>query len=177
MSSDFSDFNPVSRITIDTVGEPGQRVFLLQASRGNSTITLKMEKEQVRVLAASVLELLEELDKEAPIDDSRLDDPLSSDMLLQEPLEPVFAVGQIGLGYERTENMIVMVIQEIQREDKTDLATARFWATRTQMKALSEHALEIVEQGRPICPLCNSPMEPDGHFCPKQNGHDKVEWD
>jgi len=177
MSSDFTDFNPVSRITIDTVGQPGARVFLLQASRGTTLITLKMEKEQVRVLAASILELLEELEKENPGSTSHLDEPLSADLLLQEPIDPAFAVGQIGLGYERSEDMIVMVIQEVQTEDKTELATARFWATRAQMKALSQHALEVVEQGRPICPLCNTPMDPEGHFCPKQNGHDKVEWD
>lgn len=176
MPSDFVDFNPVSRITINTVGQPGQRVFLMQASQGASDITLKMEKEQVRVLAASILELLEELEKTDPRPHSKLDAPLSSDLMLQEPLDPVFAVGQIGLGYERTEDMIVMVIQEVQIEEKEDLAAVRFWATRPQMKALSTHALEIVGQGRPICPLCNDPIDPAGHFCPKQNGHDKVEW-
>ena len=96
--------------------------------------------------------------------------------MLKEPFEPTFAVGQIGLGYEKSQDLVVLVIQEVQFEGKTDLATARFWASRSQMEALSEHTLDVVEQGRPICPLCNSPMDPDGHFCPKSNGHDKVEW-
>jgi uncharacterized repeat protein (TIGR03847 family) len=176
MAGELIDFNPVSRITIDAVGPPGERTFVLQASQGASTVTLKMEKEQAKILAVSVIELLEDLDEKYPRSRSKLDKPLSSDLMLKEPLEPAFIIGQIGLGYEQSQDLIVLVIQEIQYEDQTDLATARFWASREQMEAMSEHALEVVEQGRPICPLCNAPMDLDGHFCPKSNGHDKVEW-
>jgi uncharacterized repeat protein (TIGR03847 family) len=176
MSGELVDFNPVSRITIDTVGPPGQRMFLLQASRGTETITLKLEKEQAKVLAVSIIELLEDLDKKYPRPRSKLDTPLSSDLMLQEPMEPAFAIGQIGLGYEHNQDLVVLVIQEIQVEGKEELASARFWATRPQMEAMSRRALEVVDQGRPICPLCNAPMDPDGHFCPKSNGHEKVEW-
>ena len=170
------DFKPISRITVGTVGPPGQRVFLLQASQGVSMITLKVEKEQVRILSTSILELMEELDEKHPRSYSKVDEPLSSDLMLQEPFEPAFAVGQIGLGYDQEQDLIVLVVQELQYEDNDDPATARFWGTRPQMKILSEHALEVVEQGRPICPLCDSPIDPDGHFCPKSNGHEKVEW-
>ena len=178
MADELFDFNPVSRITIDAVGPPGERTFILQASQGTSSVTLKMEKEQAKILAVSIIELLEDLDEKYPRPRSKLDKPLSSDLMLQEPLEPTFIIGQIGLGYEQSQDMIVLVIQEIQYEDegKSNLATARFWATRAQMEAMSEHALQVVEQGRPICPLCSAPMDPDGHFCPKSNGHDKVEW-
>ena len=176
MATELVDFNPVTRITIDAVGPPGQRIFLLQASQGRSTITLKLEKEQARILAVSLIELLEDLDEKYPRPQSALDQPLSADLVLKEPLEPDFVVGQIGLGYERSQDLVVLVIQEIEIEGKTELATARFWASRSQTEALSMHALEVVEQGRPICPLCNAPMDPEGHFCPKSNGHDKVTW-
>jgi uncharacterized repeat protein (TIGR03847 family) len=177
MAGDLLDLNPVSRITIDAVGPPGQRVFLLQASQGTTTVTLKLEKEQARILASSVLELLEDLEEKHPRSQSKLDEPLSSDLMLQEPMEPAFVVGQIGLGYEQSQDLVVLVIQELQTEEhEEDLVTARFWAKRAQAKAMSEHALEVVERGRPICPLCNSPMDPEGHFCPRSNGHDRVEW-
>ena len=51
MAGRIIEMHPVSRITIDAVGPPGQRVFLLQASQGIETVTLKLEKEQARVLA------------------------------------------------------------------------------------------------------------------------------
>lgn len=176
MAGDFVDFNPISRITVGTVGPPGQRVFLLQASQGVSMVTIKMEKEQVRVLSSSILEMLDELNENYPHTYSKVDEPLSSDLMLQEPFEPAFAAGQIGLGYDQEQDLIVLVVQEIQLEADQQPATARFWGTRPQMKILSEHALEVVEQGRPICPLCDAPIDPDGHFCPKSNGHEKVKW-
>jgi uncharacterized repeat protein (TIGR03847 family) len=178
MAGQLMDFNPVSRITIGTVGPPGQRIFLLQASQGTSTITLKLEKEQARILAASLIELLEGLNEKYPRPHSRLDEPLSSDLMLREPLEPSFVIGQIGLGYDQHQDLVVLVVQEIQLEEEEaqELDAVRFWATRGQMKALSEHTLGVVEQGRPICPLCHSPMDPEGHFCPRSNGHEK-KWD
>lgn len=177
MAGELMDYNPVSRITIGTVGPPGQRIFLLQASQGTSTITLKLEKEQATILASSLIELLEGLDQKYPHPFSQLDEPLSSDLMLQEPLEPSFAIGQIGLGYDQNQDLVVLVVQEIQPDDEIQEPEAvRFWATRAQMKALSIHALGVIKQGRPICPLCNSPMDPEGHFCPRTNGHEKTKW-
>jgi uncharacterized repeat protein (TIGR03847 family) len=48
---------------------------------------------------------------------------------------------------------------------------ARLWAGLPQMRALSRAAQEVVSQGRPICPLCGQPIDPEGHFCPRSNGH------
>jgi uncharacterized repeat protein (TIGR03847 family) len=45
------DFERPDRFTTGTVGEPGQRVFYLQARQGRQLVTLKTEKEQVRALA------------------------------------------------------------------------------------------------------------------------------
>jgi uncharacterized repeat protein (TIGR03847 family) len=176
MARKLTDLNPVSRITIGAIGEPGQRVFLLQASQGSSSITLKIEKEQARVLASSTIELLEELDQKYPRTYTRLDKPLTSDLMLQQPVDPEFVVGQIGLGYDQEQDFVVLVVQEVQLERGGEPATARFWATRAQMRALSDHTLEVVNQGRPICPLCDSPIDPDGHFCPKSNGYERVQW-
>lgn len=175
MSGKLIDLNPVSRITIGAVGPPGQRMFLLQAGLGSKMVTLKLEKEQARILAGSTLELLGELEQKYPRAYSKLDEPLSSDLMIQEPADPEFVVGQIGLGYDQEQDYIVLVAQEIQIEE-SDSATARFWATRAQMKALSDHTMEIIDQGRATCPLCEQPINPDGHFCPRTNGHDTVKW-
>ena len=177
MAEKITDFHPISRITIGSVGPPGKRVFLLQASNTHSiSITLKMEKEQARVLSASIIELMEELDEQYPQPYSKLDEPLSSDLMLHDPMEPEFIIGQIGLGYDREEDMVVLVVQALQLDREDPVTTARFWATRAQMKALCNHTMEVVEQGRPLCPLCEEPMNPEGHFCPKTNGYERVKW-
>ena len=54
------ELGPVDRITADAVGEPGDRTFYIQARAGSELITVIVEKQQVQLLAASVLELLED---------------------------------------------------------------------------------------------------------------------
>ena len=36
-------------------------------------------------------------------------------------------------------------------------------------RAMAEAALASVDQGRATCPLCEFPMDPDGHACPRWN--------
>lgn len=175
MAGEIFEMHPVSRITLDAVGSPGQRVFLLQASQGTETITLKIEKEQAQVLARSIEQLLDEQAERFPRPISKMEEPLASELMLREPIEPLFAIGQMGLGYDESEDAVVLVVQELtSEEDVHNARIARFWAMRGQMQALSRHTLDVASQGRPICPLCNRPIDPDGHFCPKSNGHDRV---
>lgn len=165
----------VNRITIGTVGEPGRRMFLLQASDALDTITLKLEKEQARALAHKSQELLDSLDEEYPVTHSSMEImPSPADLLLQNPLEPLFAIGQIGLGYDKMQDRIVLAIQELVVDENQEPSTAQFWITRSQLGAMSNHALSIIEQGRATCPLCGQPMDPTSHFCPRRNGHDKL---
>jgi uncharacterized repeat protein (TIGR03847 family) len=170
MAQEFYDLNPVMYITADAIGPPGQRVFYLQASEGDNTVTLVLEKEQVQALAISIEQMLEELEKQRPQSAGEMELISQYDMVLREPIEPAFRVGQIGLGYDEGADMLIVVAQELTDEDE-EMSVARFWATRAQMKALSEQGLRAVESGRPICPLCNRPIDPDGHFCPRRNGH------
>jgi uncharacterized repeat protein (TIGR03847 family) len=164
-----------TRITVDALGAPGQRVFLLQASQDDAIITLKIEKQQAAVLAVSIDRMLEELAQQYPREITRSEEPLSSDMLLHEPIDVLFAVGQMGMGYDQSEDALVLVLQELTAEEDRDKArVARIWASRPQMKALSRRIQEIVARGRPICALCGEPIDPDGHFCPKSNGRERV---
>ena len=60
---------------------------------------------------------------------------------------------------------------EKETTEKAEVSLARFYATRSQMRALGEHALQVVQAGRPDCPLCGRPIDPVGHFCPRTDGH------
>ena len=195
--TDFTyDLNPVQRIVADAVGEPGNRIFFLQARQGAQIVSLIMEKQQVAALAASILQLLEELEAQNP-ELSRAQSQAKL-MSLEMPLDPAFRVGQLGLGYDEEEDLVVIVAQSMipaeagdvdddddddddedededegdgDEGDATQIALARFYATRSQMRALGEHALQVVQAGRPDCPLCGRPIDPTGHFCPRTDGH------
>jgi uncharacterized repeat protein (TIGR03847 family) len=38
-------------------------------------------------------------------------------------------------------------------------------------RAFAQRAQELVAAGRPPCPLCGLPLDPEGHVCPRQNGY------
>lgn len=170
MSEFTFDLDAVQRITAGAVGPRGQRVFYVQARRGSRLITLTAEKEQVRALADAISRLLDGLAEKNP----RLatsDDLLVTDMSLEEPLDPEFRVGQMGLGYDAERDMVVLLIQGVSEEEEGEAQTARFSASRPQMRALASHASQVVAAGRPICGNCGRPIDPVGHFCPQRNGH------
>jgi uncharacterized repeat protein (TIGR03847 family) len=172
MSEFTYDLDSVQRITVGAVGPKGQRVFYVQARRSARLITLIAEKEQVRALADAIARLLDSLAEKNP----RLgtsDDLLVTDMSLEEPLEPEFRVGQMGLGYDAERDMVVLLIQGV-ADDEGESPTARLSANRPQMRALSSHAAQVVAAGRPVCGNCGRPIDPAGHFCPQRNGHGPV---
>ncbi len=100
-------------------------------------------------------------------------------MHIEPPVDPVFRAGEIGLSYDLELDLAVMVVNEIimdvnsAEDSDSEINVVRYWCSREQLKSLALWGLEVVQQGRPICPLCGEPINPDGHFCPKKNGHNK----
>src|SRR5512134_2160881 len=105
------DLNPVDFITVGTIGPKGQRVFHLQARKGGQVVSLIIEKEQAWALSEAIRELVEDLDQRYPTGDSS--DEGETNMELRDPIEPLFRVAQMGLGYDEDRNMVVLVAQEL----------------------------------------------------------------
>lgn len=157
------DLPSVDAVTFGTIGEPGSRVFFLQAWAGKTVMTLKVEKQQVASLCVALQQVLADLPSEAT--------PVSAPGL-QPPVEAAWVAGGIGLSaYDETTQRVTLLFEELVAEDAAAGATARFGVTIGQMVALVGRGEELVAGGRPNCPLCGNPMDPDGHACPKTNGH------
>lgn len=172
MSSYAFDLKPCNRITIGTVGPPGQRTFYLQGIQGRTVVSLIIEKQHAQALATGIDELLKEIEEQHPSDALMSSKPTT--MSLVDPVTARFRVGRLGLGYDEEEDLLVIFAQELLSEEESETreaAVGRFWATREQLSALSEHAKKVATAGRPICALCGNPIDPDGHFCPPSNGH------
>lgn len=167
------DIRPAQHLTTGTRGEPGQRVFFLQASDGVDTMTLIIEKIQLLSLEKGAEQFLSDLEERYPQITAAEEAYEEETMELQEPLDPLFRVGNLGLGYDEEEDMIVLLAREIGLRDaeNEDARTVRIWCSRSQLRALCAHGLVIAGRGRPICPHCGEPINPEGHFCPKRNGH------
>jgi uncharacterized repeat protein (TIGR03847 family) len=161
MASPSFDLVPVSRITVGTVGPPGQRTFYLQARRERSLVSLIVEKVQLQALSERLLEVLPEAPAAVELDVDQL--------RLEEPLEAAWRVGELEVSYERARDACLLLARE-QVEDEAEGATARFGATSLQMRALARLALQLCKAGRPLCALCGRPKDPAGHACPQRNG-------
>jgi uncharacterized repeat protein (TIGR03847 family) len=162
------ELNPVSHITIGTVGAPGERVFYLQGGRGSDLITLIIEKQQALMLATSLESLLEELGEKFSSEDAR--ESVWTDMRLRDPIEPLFRVGNMGLGFNEEVERVAIVAYELVDEEEEPNAVS-MWANRIQVQSLIKHSRETAEAGRPICGNCGQAIDADGHFCPNRNGH------
>jgi uncharacterized repeat protein (TIGR03847 family) len=172
MPYEVFDLNPVDRITTGAVGQPGSRVFYLQARKQLRVVTVICEKEQVAALAMAIDQLLLSLakgDADAVVEP----DPIIYEGTdLEYPLEPIFRVGQVSLGYdEKTGRLVIIAYEQLEEDEGTTASVARFWATPAQMRALSIHGQQVVAAGRPLCTMCGEPIDPEGHFCPRRNGH------
>jgi uncharacterized repeat protein (TIGR03847 family) len=129
-------------------------------------MTLKVEKEQVRALGEYLAGLLAQL----PGGTGSGKKP--DDLTLLEPVTPAWVVGSIAVGYDKNRDRVLVEIEEQLEEDSTaEAASARIFITRAQAAAFVDRAQELMKGGRPLCPICSQPKDPDGHICPRSNGH------
>ncbi|MDP9325625.1 MAG: DUF3090 family protein [Candidatus Dormibacteraeota bacterium] len=161
------EIDPAESVAVGTVGPAGQRAFYIQARSMYRTLTMLVEKVQVQALAERAVEILQGQELGAEEEPAEL----------QEPVQPDWRAGQLGLGVDEDRKMIVLVAQEAPENEDADedsVATARVWMRPEQALALSARGLELVAKGRPLCPICGLPMDPEGHLCPRKNGKSPI---
>jgi uncharacterized repeat protein (TIGR03847 family) len=164
----FFEFDEVNAFTVGTVGRPGERTFLLQARVDDQRVTVKCEKQQTAAIVQYLRKVLADL---PPAEDR----PMPGALELRDPLEPVFVLGPIGLGYDRSNDRVLVQLEEVGELDEDgelvddDRGHVRLYLSRGQAAAFCDHADRIVEAGRPPCQWCSFPIDPDGHSCPRMN--------
>jgi len=182
VSPDPIELDTVDGLSTGAVGEPGQRAFYLQARKETAQLTVLVEKEQVALLASEAVAFLDRLADEYPEDGLALPD---SDADLHEPTVPLFRARLIGLGFDPDRELVLIELRErsadeeddeeeeapavAAADDDEDGFVARVYATRPQVRALAARGAAVVAAGRPPCPLCDQPMDPAGHRCPRWN--------
>jgi uncharacterized repeat protein (TIGR03847 family) len=183
-------FDPPERFVAGTVGEPGDRTFFLQARDGARVVSVALEKVQVAVLAERLGALLDELDLRgiAPEADATVSafeaaEPATDGGGLDEPLNEAFRAGSLTLGWDGGAERVLVEAraqdadgEAIDPEDDDedddegpDLLRVRM--TAAAARSFVARATQVVAAGRPPCPLCGAPLDPQGHICPRRNGH------
>jgi uncharacterized repeat protein (TIGR03847 family) len=185
-------YDPPERFVAGTVGLPGRRTFFLQASAGSRVTSVALEKTQVAALAERMDELLDEVVRRSggsasvpAVAPTEIHDTAP----LDSPVEEEFRVGTMALAWDGDEQRMIVEAQalvELEADSDDDLAEAeerllqdeengppmlRVRLSGAQARAFAKRALDVVNAGRPPCPLCSLPLDPEGHVCPRQNGY------
>ena len=182
----YFDFDEVDAFTVGAVGQPGSRLFLLQARRGATSVTIKCEKRQAGAIADYLRRVLVDL-PDPP------DKPAPDALQLAMPAEAAFVLGPVGLGYDRENDRVLVQLEELVETDlggdsaedddeisdpvarlrsltdDVDRGHVRLFLSRSQAAAFCDHADSVVAAGRPPCRWCGHPINPDGHACPRMN--------
>ncbi|HEV2886640.1 MAG TPA: DUF3090 domain-containing protein [Jatrophihabitans sp.] len=180
MSRQFFFFDQPRRFVVGTVGQPGERVFYLQAADESRIVSVALEKSQVLVLAERMKQLLEEVATRSGFEVPEAVAPDTEP--LENPIDEEFRVAAMGLAYDTDSGMIIVeaqapaesteeaeasLLEDI--EDGPDALRVRL----AQQAAVDfvERARRVIAAGRPPCPLCSEPLDPAGHVCPRSNGY------
>lgn len=185
-------YDTPDRFVSGTVGEPGDRTFFLQARQGNRLTSVTVEKQQVSVLAEHVDRVLGEIGRLTgglvnvpPARETAYDnDPLDA------PITEEFRVGTMTIAWDPNDARIVIEMFSV-TDSEMDVDVDSDEAAEELARAEAERAGEVmivriapaaardfvarsqalVAAGRPACPFCEQPIDPDGHICPRANGY------
>jgi uncharacterized repeat protein (TIGR03847 family) len=174
----FYDFDPPQRFVAGTVGPPGQRVFFLQARDLRRLVSVSCEKEQLVLLSDRLLDLLDERAGAAGAEAAAA--AYADDAPLDTPIEDEFRVSTLSLAWDPDRPSVVIEAtpeedgaeeQGPEREGVTPTEGLRVTMSPAQARAFARRAQALISAGRPPCPFCGGPLDPQGHVCPRANGY------
>ena len=142
------------------------RTFFLQARSGNRLYAVSLEKGQVTILADKVLDLLDTVGEGA--------EPVLPDAgPLEVPIEDEFRVAALTLAWDTARRLVVIECHDADPDeaDPAELTSLRVGLPPDIARGFARRAQAVVAAGRPACPFCGQPLDPDGHICPRANGY------
>lgn len=165
--ANLQEFGSLAHVSAEAIGQPGRRRFRLRALnvRGDSA-SVWLEKEQLSALGEAIESLLKNADyrySRVPLDDAEGAPtfPLSAQV--------EFQAAQLSMGVKQDIQHIVLIAADSPEPDSADALSFEFDFRRAY--ELRQQIVDIVAAGRQPCPLCGGPVDPEGHVCPRTNGH------
>ena len=173
-------FDQPDRFVAGAVGEPGKREFYLQARKGAFLVTVGLEKTQVAVLAERLAALVDEVRRQGL--EGGVGGQPTETQRLETPIREMFRVGTMTLSWDGDDHVVTIEARaqgaddddetlEVADDDEDGPDVLRVRMNARTAQTFAERALAVVASGRPPCPFCGLPLEPQGHMCPRRNGH------
>lgn len=162
-------FDSVDRFVAGTVGAPGERAFFIQAKSRTRLVTVALEKAQVSALAQRLEMVVKDLRKNGI--SSHISSETRDDAALDSPIEPEFEVGAISMTWDETQSLMIIELFEITSEDEEPENCLRVQLNLSECDAFVKRSNALINSGRPPCPFCGIPIDPQSHLCPRANGY------
>ncbi|HLR98797.1 MAG TPA: DUF3090 domain-containing protein [Mycolicibacillus parakoreensis] len=179
-------FRSPDRFVAGTVGQPGDRTFYLQAVHDARVVSVVLEKQQVAVLAERIDALLVEVNRRFGTPIPPEPDAVEDLELLITPVEAEFRVGTMGLGWDSDAHTVVVELLAVSDTefdasvvlDDTEEGpdAVRVFLTPESARQFASRSNRVIAAGRPPCPLCDEPLDADGHICARSNGYRRGSW-
>jgi uncharacterized repeat protein (TIGR03847 family) len=183
-------YDAPDRFVAGTVGQPGERTFFLQAREGNRMTSVACEKQQVSVLAEHLDRVLDEVLRRSAggVDVPPASSKASDTDPLDAPITEEFRVGTMTIAWDPSIDRIVIelfsnvdVVEESTQEpppatveESDEIEADEVFVvkiTASYARDFVARAQALVAAGRPSCPFCLQPIDPQGHICPRANGY------
>ncbi|MGB2695566.1 MAG: DUF3090 family protein [Dehalococcoidia bacterium] len=163
------DFGQADVLEPEAIGEPGKRRFRLKVLSGTEAASLWLEKEQLAALTVAIRQLLEQTGEAVGSEQ----EPVRA--LDQFPDQPKvdLQIGRLGIGYDEQQRVVAIYAYKPEEPENAP-PTFSCHLSRGQCRTFADQAEEVIGKGRPACELCGGPVDPQGHICPRQNGHSKL---
>ncbi|HZU12863.1 MAG TPA: DUF3090 family protein [Chloroflexota bacterium] len=155
------DLGLVSRLTVESFGEPGERTFRMLAEVADGSVSFWLEKQQIVMLGAAMEELLER------VGPSRGREPPQTGTTFAGELE--VRAGTLALGYDAAADGFRFEASDFLTT--LPVSTIVWLASREQIESSVAQIEVIAAASRPRCVLCGTPLSGEPHFCPESNGH------
>jgi len=167
MSNHQLIFQPATILRVNAIGAPGERTFFLQGGDADNLVTLLVEKVQVQVMTVGVIRMIDGIETEQFDLEKSLARYDEAEMQLVLPVDPLFRVEEVALGYDQEKDLVLLQVSEEGSGD--DRQQVMFWVTREKMRGLALWALELANRGR------SDPLQPKktggNGFRHSNNGH------
>jgi uncharacterized repeat protein (TIGR03847 family) len=183
-------YDAPDRFVAGTVGQPGERTFFIQAREGNRMTSVACEKQQVSVLAEHLDRVLDEVLRRSA---GEVDVPPASSKArdtdpLDAPITEEFRVGTMTIAWDPSiDRIVIELFSNVDVAEETTEAPPAAAAeesdeieadevfvvkiTASYARDFVARAQALVAAGRPSCPFCLQPIDPQGHICPRANGY------
>ncbi|WP_122817578.1 DUF3090 domain-containing protein [Nocardioides pantholopis] len=182
-------FDPPERFVTGTVGPPGSRAFFLQARSGARLVSVAVEKQQVAALAERVEELLDQVmasEEHESVIPAVAPLALDDTAPLEQPIDEEFRAGTMTLSWDPADERVVIEVFPFSEaavvspdqldediEDLVEPEPEEVMLVRLPpgaARAFVKRSAQVLDAGRPSCPFCGNPIDPEGHLCVRANG-------